>query len=57
MVMPNSRVDPSAAPLVDVTCAVDELEGGVYCSAADIKAGFFNIILKFGLEKFLGIVT
>ncbi len=53
----NNRVVPSAAPLIDTSSAVDQLQGASICSALDVKAGFLNIPLGEGMDMTMGLVT
>ncbi len=57
LIQPNTRMEPSAQPLVACAQALDELQGLLLKSALDIKAGYFNIPLLEELRKFAGLVT
>ena len=57
LVQPNTRIEFSAQPLVSCASALDELQGLKYKSALDIKAGYFNIPLAEGMDKYAGVVT
>ena len=50
LIQPNTRVEPSAQPLVSCAHALDELQGLALKSALDIKAGYFNIPLGQGMS-------
>jgi hypothetical protein len=39
----NPRIETLAAPLVDIPCTLDEIQGQPLKSALDVKAGFFNV--------------
>jgi hypothetical protein len=57
LVAPNNQIREPTAPLPDIMAACDELQGFLYKSALDIKAGYFNVKISKDCLKYAGLIT